>query len=566
MLKKLSITALLLTGLALLFIDRPVEGLAVGAHQAHTSAAPSGPGILVIDLQDGLEEEAISAFARAHQLDLRYSDPTSKDEALLRAEVPDLQRALEAIKRDPLVELAEPLVELRLSGDYPNDPRYDAQWNLRAIGAARGWRVGGGRGIKVAVLDTGISAIPDLAGIKLEGGRAFLPGIKDATDDHGHGTHVAGTIAQATHNGVGVAGVAPRVTLMPYKVLSASGSGGSDRIAAAIDEAADQGADIINLSLGGPPSGVLLKAAEDAARRGVLVVAAAGNTGQEGLSCPASSPAVIAVSATGPDGRLAPYSTYGEGVEIAAPGGDLRQPGGGILQGVPGEAGYRALQGTSMATPHVSGALAILRGMGLSPRAATQALLRGADARGSVGYDHKYGHGALNLNNSIDIAIKWRGQRFFAAIALGISLSLLFGFTLIKSSLIGLVSAFFAAGVFFLSFIHTEPSILLNFLSVEPLVWPSFIFDESWTHNIFVSSGLFVMIVTFIFGLVRSLHIITSGIALGFGINLIFASFHQSLLVFHSESMNFLFLLSNGMICIVAFLFIMSSIRLNYSI
>ncbi len=145
-----------------------------------------------------------------------------------------------------------------------------------------------------------------------------MPGHPTAADDHGHGTHVAGTIAQATHNGVGAAGIAPNATILPYKVLSASGGGQSTWIAAAIDDAVDNGAQVINLSLGGGHSDIVVLAVEKARRAGVVVVAAAGNAGREGIGSPADAPAALAVTAVGPDDRIAPYSSWGKGVEIAA--------------------------------------------------------------------------------------------------------------------------------------------------------------------------------------------------------------------------------------------------------
>lgn len=223
--------------------------------------SPSRAGVLVVDFVDGTSLATVEALGREINVALVWSSAVSEDEALARGRAEDLPATLERLKGNPLIEVAEPAVEMKAFGwiptdllpsDYPNDPGWSRQWNLQRIGAPAGWKAGGGRGVRVAVLDTGILAVPDLAGIKLEVGRSFVPGVPTAQDDVGHGTHVAGTIAQATDNGLGVAGIAPQVTLIPYKVLSKQGFGQSDWIAAAVDEAVDQGADIINLSLGAP--------------------------------------------------------------------------------------------------------------------------------------------------------------------------------------------------------------------------------------------------------------------------------------------------------------------------
>src|SRR5690606_738793 len=143
------------------------------------------------------------------------------------------------------------------------------QWHLDQIGMPEAWKLADADGVIVAVLDTGVAygdhgrfhQVPDLAGVPIVKPYNFVDNDPHAYDDHGHGTHVAGTIAQATHNGIGVAGVARKATIMPLKVLSARGSGSVAGIADAIRYAADEGAHVINMSLGGRfPSKVLEKA------------------------------------------------------------------------------------------------------------------------------------------------------------------------------------------------------------------------------------------------------------------------------------------------------------------
>lgn len=506
---------------AVLWMTRTEAPLRVGEGGAVAAKGAAGPGVLVLDLRDDLDDEAIAAWAAERGWALSLSDPSSRDEALYRVEVADVAAAAASVAGDDRVEVAEPVVEMRALG-YPNDPRFGEQWNLGQIGAAAGWRVGAGRGVTVAVLDTGVSPVEDLAGV--EGGRSFVPGVEAAADDHGHGTHVAGTIAQATHNGLGVAGVAPRVRVMPYKVLGAQGGGSSDRIAAAIDHAADAGVDVINLSLGGPASAVLTKAANAAAARGVLVVAAAGNTGGRGLGSPADGHRVIAVGATGPDGTKAPYSTFGEGVELAAPGGDTTKAGGGILQDtVEGEGhAYKAFQGTSMATPHVSGALAVLLGMGLAPDAAVDVLMRSAVDVGGDGFDEVYGHGRIDLGAAVDRVVWFdAAPRALAGVLVVVALGLLCGFGAGRMVGMGLVAAWAAGGLFWVWLLPVGAGGEWAWLGLDPMRWPGAWMGPGWTHNGFVAAAWLPLGVTFLLGLSRRWAPWVAAWAAGIGVALL---------------------------------------------
>jgi len=244
---------------------------------------------------------------------------------------------LEALKKNPIVEYAEPNY-IAHAFMVPNDPYYSYQWHFHSsdeggIDMEPAWDIATGNGVVVAVLDTGIRVGSDLANTKFVPGYDFINDDNDPVDDNGHGTHVAGTIAQSTNNDEGVAGVAFDVYLMPVKVLDRTGSGTYDAIINGIYYAADNGADIISMSLGGSsPSTAMEDALAYAYSKGITIVAAAGNDGANTISYPAAYDAyVIAVGATQYDKTLAPYSNYGSSLDVVAPGGNtnLDQNGDG---------------------------------------------------------------------------------------------------------------------------------------------------------------------------------------------------------------------------------------------
>lgn len=298
----------------------------------------------------------------------------------------------------------------------PNDPDYVKQWNLRSLNVERAWEDTRGNGIVVAVIDTGISRVPDLNETKFVKGYDFVNDRVEATDDNGHGTHVAGTIAQTTNNRYGVAGVAYQASLMPLKVLSAGGSGTVADIAEAIKFAANKGAKVINMSLGGGGESQAMKEAINFAHdKGVVIVAAAGNANRNAAAYPARYPHVIGVSATDAAGMKAPYSNYGAGVDIAAPGGDTSKGvAGGILQNTiqrDRETGtlrpaFLALQGTSMASPHVAGVAALVASTGVNDPDEVLKVLKASARQVKDDSLNHYGAGHLDAAGAVQAALK----------------------------------------------------------------------------------------------------------------------------------------------------------------
>lgn len=343
----------------------------------------------------------------------------------------NLETIAAELRRDPAVDTVDFNYVRSIDAfpaDPPNDPLYSRQWNLTKVQAPQAWPVSSGQGIVVAVIDTGVAQAPDLAQTTFVAGYDFVNRDTDPTDDHGHGTHVAGTIAQSTNNALGVAGVAFGANIMPLKVLGADGNGLDSDVVEAIVWAADHGAKVINMSLGGADaSSALFNALAYAYGKGVVIVAAAGNEGLDQVSYPAAYPQAIAVGAVdaGPTPVRAYYSNYGSALDLVAPGGDLGEdmsgPAGagdghpdGILQqtlnvfadcegATPDGFAYCYLQGTSMATPHVAAAAAMIlaNGNATSPFAVKTALQSTARDLGTAGWDAEYGHGLVQIYDAL---------------------------------------------------------------------------------------------------------------------------------------------------------------------
>ena len=384
---------------------------------------------------------------------------------------PNAERAAQRLATQPEVEWAQPNY-LRAIHATPNDPSYLRQWNFAAIGMPAAWDINPGAGseVVVAVIDTGVnttnvnygmplwtgSAIetvsipvavnPDIAPARILPGRDFVFWTGPVIDMVGHGTHVAGTVLEDTNNGLGFAGMAYRARLMPLKAcygyweiqftMSALGIPGfvnpaetgtcpDSAVSDAIRYAADNGAQVINLSLGGPASSPITREAlQYAVSRGVFVAISNGNQAQRGN--PVEYPAayapefagVVSVGAVGPRLTRAPYSSTGAHLEIVAPGGDITQGLAATIFQVGLQASdfsasevirprfdrYAdvAMQGTSMATPHVAGLGALLFSQGIrSPGAIEAAIRQTARDLGAAGRDDDYGDGLIDVRAAL---------------------------------------------------------------------------------------------------------------------------------------------------------------------
>lgn len=331
-------------------------------------------------------------------------DPDLDDVWVFESELPWDEVTSRLSEFDQVVWV-EPVIELSAASD---DPLSFLQGNLVAFGT------GSASGVVVAVVDTGVSGGgPDGIGSLLTG-YDFVDDDTDASDGNGHGTHVAGTIGQATDNGVGVAAVATGVSILPVRVLGDSGTGTSLDVAAGIVWAADNGAQVINLSLGASSSSTLIAEATDyAISKNVLVVASSGNDGNaNGVSFPAANAGVIAVGSVGLDMEVTDYSNGGASLDVVAPGGDLDDDidGDGYPDGILQETlynngfAYMFYEGTSMAAPHVSALAAVLIANGVITVAdLTSAITETADDLGTDGFDNATGHGFAN----VEAALAW---------------------------------------------------------------------------------------------------------------------------------------------------------------
>jgi subtilisin family serine protease len=306
--------------------------------------------------------------------------------------------ALRMLRRSRAVRYAEPQRRLHVLETSLPDPGRAQQWGLDAVGIAAAWLVTRGAGVVVAVVDTGVAPAPDLAGRLLPGWNVIADSDASA-DDHGHGTHVAGTIAEVEGNGLAESGVAPEASILPVKVLDADGTGSDVDVAAGIVWAADQGARVVNLSLGGgETSTVLADAVVYARRKDVLIVAAAGNDGG-GVGIPARLGGVVAVGAVDVALVRAPFSAGGRALDLVAPGVGILQQ---TLDGVGGYAD-RSFSGTSMATPHVAGiaALALAAGRATTAVGVARLLTRTALDLGPAGKDTAYGAGLVRADAAV---------------------------------------------------------------------------------------------------------------------------------------------------------------------
>ncbi len=308
-------------------------------------------------------------------------------------------QAITRLQACPGVVYAELNYEIHAVDTLPDDPYLSLQYGLNNIRAPQGWDLStGSAGVTIAIVDSGIDLTHADLAAKIVPGYDFVNLDDLPQDDYGHGTHVAGIAGAVTNNGIGVAGVSWGARLMPVKVLNSSGNGSFADLAEGLTWAADQGAQVINMSLGGtasPAPQTMLDAVNYAYGKGAVMVAAAGNNARNEAFYPADFDHVIAVAATDSANLRAGFSDYGLAIDLAAPGVS-------IYSTLPGDA-YGPLSGTSMAAPFVAGLAAVLRGLpgNTSPDQIMQELETSALDLGDPGRDDFYGYGLIQADAAI---------------------------------------------------------------------------------------------------------------------------------------------------------------------
>ncbi len=319
---------------------------------------------------------------------------------IILIEVPSdrLEESIQELQLQTGVAFVELNYSVQAADVIPNDPGWSLQYGLVAIRAPQGWELSTGTSsVTIAILDSGVDlGHPDLAG-KVMAGYDFVNNDNTPQDDFGHGTHVAGIAAAQGNNGLGVAGVSWGAQIMPVKVLDRFGGGSYANVAAGIVWAADHGAQVINLSLGGAlPSLTLESAVLYAYNKGLLLVAASGNGGSAQVLYPARYPQVLAVGATNFSNQPASFSNYGPEVDVAAPGENIYSLGIG---------GTFTESGTSMSASYVSGLAAILFSFISDAGKVRGAIESSALDVGPVGYDLYSGAGLIQMDSAIALVL-----------------------------------------------------------------------------------------------------------------------------------------------------------------
>lgn len=308
------------------------------------------------------------------------------------------EAVVRALSKNPNIEFAELDMAEELTATVPNDPQYVSAWHLAKIQAANAWDVSKADGITIAILDTGVDgAHPDLAGKMLPGWNA-VDASSNTADVQGHGTSVAGTAAAATNNAVGVAGVAWNAKILPVRITNDStGYAYWSNIARGLSWAADNNADVANISYEAYKSSSINTAAQYMRGKGGLVVVAAGNSGVDPGY--ADNAAMIVVSATDSSDAKASWSNYGAVVDVAAPGVSILTTGKGGI--------YGNASGTSFSSPATAGVVALIMAANpsLTPDDIEQVLETSADKVAGVDVHPYFGHGRVNAGAAVQLAL-----------------------------------------------------------------------------------------------------------------------------------------------------------------
>lgn len=545
---------------------------------------PRIEGSLVVDFKDGTTVEQVRNFNSEMGLNAKYHSIHSLASALTVVEVPEgrMPEYLAQIEANPSVSAVSPNYVYSVceqdgkASKFPNDPEFKYQWHMQQINCEDAWRWSSGHGAVVAVIDTGVAykdfgdyfhQVEDLNTTDFVDGYDFVNRRVEALDDHCHGTHVAGTVAQSTNNGKGVTGVAFNSSIMPVKVLAGSGGGTLAGVADGIRFAADNGAAVMNLSLGGPsPAKVLDEAVAHALEQGTVVVCAAGNAGRTKPGYPAGCPGALSVSALDYEENLTWYSNYGPTIDIAAPGGDARNDknGDGMPDGVyqntivpnkPTESGYYNFQGTSMAAPHVAGVFALAASLGVTDRVAMEALVMKTARPAPKGSKEGYGAGILDAGAVAHEAGFVHGRyKLIFGLAAGL---LAFAVMLRRKNLLGMILMTPGVMVGACGLLFLVPALGLNSSPLNPYLttgfpaWDLLCCGTGAHGSPFTHSFLAPLVVSVCCMFFRLLRPMAAGFAAGVGGHLLFVWQFQTLSMgWLTPNLQSLWLLSNALVCV----------------
>ncbi len=330
-----------------------------------------------------------------NQLELK-SELRNIDAEVIRVKNERAREVLQSLRRNPNVAFVE-YDYVVYAEHVPNDPIYPSQVFLPPMNTPSAWDVTkGDPNVVVAVLDTGLRTDNRDLRNMIVSGYNVIANSSNYTDDHGHGTMVTSVIAAEMDNTFGIAGIAPKASFLAVKVMNSSGSGTYSDMIKGIDYAVNNGAKVINMSIGGRSSSSALKLAIDqAVSRGVTIVAAAGNEGLSSLSFPAAYDNVIGVGAVDINNNKTSYSNTGAGLTLMA---------GGSARVATFTDFISSASGTSFAAPYVSGAVALMLSAdtGLSPSQIMQKLGETALDLGPVGYDLSFGYGLIDMGKAVE--------------------------------------------------------------------------------------------------------------------------------------------------------------------
>ena len=350
---------------------------------------------IIVQHRIGVESTtAERAFARHGAAAISHH--SSLGISVLRVDPAKRDEVIKSLESTGLFSFVEPDYLAKVEST-PNDPYFSSEWHLATIQAPSAWNTSTGSGTPIALVDSGVETThPDLAG-KLTGGWNFVSGNSTIFDTMGHGTTVAGTIAASTDNNVGVAGVTWQNPIMPLIVVDSMGFAAYSNIASAITYAADHGARIVNVSVGGPSASSTLQSAVTYAwNKGTVVFAAAGNAGANAPYYPAGCQYAVAVGATDPSDLVPSWSNYGSFLTLSAPGVNIYTTATG--------GSYTYGSGTSYASPVAAGvaALVLAKSPGLSASGLVSLLENNSDDLGAPGPDQYYGYGRVNAYRAVN--------------------------------------------------------------------------------------------------------------------------------------------------------------------